>query len=68
MKCAERFESIPYSSDHLWNADHHNCPVGPCLHCGEDYFEYSERAQVAIEPLLPEYYRKEAERKAKPCE
>lgn len=32
--CPEQLESIPFASDHLFNADHHNQPYGPCTKCG----------------------------------
>lgn len=42
-RCTEKNEAYPYTSEHLWNADHHGLPAGPCVCCGEDYQAYMNR-------------------------
>ena len=48
QRCAERLESIPYSSDHLFQADHHQLPCGACVKCGERYDDYNSRVLVLL--------------------
>ncbi len=59
--CLEQHQQLPFSSDHLWHADIHGIPTGPCLHCGEDAYAYHVRVQAEIAPLLPAWYREQAE-------
>ncbi len=63
-RCAERFDSLPTSSDHLWNADHHGIPVGDCVRCGESIQNYNERQRLAAEVLMPEYFQKHMQESA----
>lgn len=33
-KCKEQWKTIPFTSEHLWNAEIHGIPYGPCVKCG----------------------------------
>lgn len=48
MNCAERWEKLPLSSDHLWHADHKGLPCGKCIHCGVENFDYDQRAHKRV--------------------
>jgi hypothetical protein len=54
-RCREHHQALPFSSEHLWNADIHGLPVGECVKCGEDHSAYSVRSQAEIEPLLASF-------------
>lgn len=50
--CAERFESYPFSSDHVWPAHHrYAMPEGNCVHCGYHISEYNARFNAAVQVL-----------------
>ena len=42
--CAERMDSFPFTSDHLWHQDIHGIPTGQCYNCGEWRNSYMQRA------------------------
>ena len=53
MRCAEYFDKIPTTSEHLFRGDLHNCPSGNCLKCGEPIQSYNERQVEAWKRLQP---------------
>lgn len=50
-RCAEYTDKLPTTCDHLWNADHHNIPVGNCVKCGEPIQSYNRRMAEAWKRL-----------------
>lgn len=54
-RCKEQHETIPFSFEHIWNADIHGLPVGDCLKCGLSYMEYHERSfKLSMKILYPQ--------------
>ena len=50
-QCAENWQTLPYSSDHLWRADHHQLPSGACTKCGKLYEAWHQQlTQTMDEP------------------
>jgi len=43
--CKENWDKIPYTSEHIWPADHHNLPSGNCEKCGKSTKEWEEKLQ-----------------------
>lgn len=59
--CAEFFDVLPTTSEHLWNADHKGIPSGNCLKCGLDIRNYNKRSYAAQYRLLKIQPSKEGE-------
>ena len=54
-ECAEQWDTRPYTSAHVWRADHHQQLHGPCVQCGKPYATWRNRlAQKMNEPQRPD--------------
>lgn len=42
-KCKENWKKIPFTSEHLWSADIHGIPSGPCVKCGYTTWEWNDK-------------------------
>ncbi len=51
--CAERFDSYPFSADHIFPSHHRyvGLPEGNCTRCGCHISEYNVRANAAVQAL-----------------
>ena len=53
--CKENWNSIPFTSEHFWKADHHNLPSGNCLKCGKPFEEWrNELGHFRATYIIPE--------------
>ena len=60
--CRENWDSIPFTSEHLWNADHHGIPSGACVKCGKPEEEWGEelrRRALGTKEILKESWEEE---------
>ena len=48
-QCAENWQTRPYSSDHLWRADHHQFPSGNCTRCGKPYGTWHQQLKQKLD-------------------
>lgn len=61
QRCREDWDKLPTTSEHLWNADHHGIPSGPCVKCGEMHEAYNRRLAALFntdrgKELIANYY------------
>ena len=52
-KCKEFWEKTPYTSEHLWKADHHGLASGNCTKCGMPIAEWRRKLENMLNLNTP---------------